>query len=245
MKQLIYDAFQKLGKLSSEGKVVSAWILQSGEPDRDLILSGANVIGWRAACGTHPIDLAEITNPPQYDETLFLSKGGVLFNGTSQSLTGLTDPAGWPTSTEDLYLLAAVRQDYADSNVSQGTVICYGDGASSWRALQRNGDTGASVIRLKVGSNVATGSNSFNNTHTIAGHVDIGGNSTAYLDGVSDGVVTSATAGLPLTRVRLGASANAIPQLFWSGAIAAAAVLNSSANIADMLELESELRARL
>lgn len=236
----------KLAALETAASLVSSWFLPIADPDQYLTLNGANVEGWAAAYGTQKVDLAELTNPPQWDATLYSNKGATIYNGTSQSLTGTGNVTNWPGATDDLYMLVAARNDWDGATTTLKSAFAYGHTAGTAdRTIGRNASGGVNHARLLAAGGFATGASDSAGSHTIGGKFDIGGNSTVYLDGVSDGTGVTAVAALTLNRVRIGATSSATAGGFWQGAIVAAAILNSTASDQDFLDLEALMRARL
>lgn len=234
--------------LEAAGKLVSAWFLPLADPAQYLTLDGSNNVGtWTAAYGTQKVDLSEATNKPVYDSTLFGGKGGVTFNGTNQCLTGTGNVTNWPDATSDLYMIMAGRNDLAGGTAGAIRGFSYGDGSTnSSRYVGRIASGGENRALLSVAATTAVGNTNMGATpHTIGAFMDVGGTTRLYLDGVSDGTVSTATAALTLTRVRIGASANTTASAFWSGPISSFAVLGPTASTADFLALELLMRMRL
>ncbi len=237
---VVADALgDKLASLEAASKLVCAWYLPASNPARDLTLVSTAVQGWAAAYGTQKVNLAELTTPPTWDATLFSNKGGVVFDGTDDCLTGTGNVTNWPDNTADLYMLAGVRND---ATASIRRAFSYGDTATTTRALGSSANTAISAI---AGSTAITGASVLAGAHTIGVFFDIGSNSAVYLDGVSDGTAATASANLTRTRVRLGASAIGTPTQFFQGAIVCAAILHSTATLTDFTDLEALMRARL
>lgn len=241
----VAEDFAMLATLASQGKVVSAWILPTADPDQYLTLNGASVEGWAAAYGTNKVDLAEVTHPPQWDATLFSNKGGVTFNGTNQCLTGTGLVTNWPGATDDLWMLAAARQDALAADSGIRYAISYG-ATNQRREIGRIDNSPRNAVFLNVtGNGFYDSVGNFSGAHTAGALIDIGGTSNVYLDGTAAAGSTGLSGALTLTRVRMGAIADTAAAKFWSGAIAAAAVLNSTAVLGDFLALESEFRSKL
>ncbi len=234
----------------SEGWLVSSWFLPLADPDQYLTLNGANVNEWAAAYGTFKSDMVAATpdtNVPQWDSTLYGSKGGLTFNGSTQFLVddGL-NVANWPTDAQDMMMLAAVRQDSAGATVGSTAAFAYGAGTNLSRIIGRTSVSSTNRTRINAGANAASGSVvDFSGSHTIGGIFDIGGNTTAYIDGAADGVVASATAALTQSRARIGASAAGTQNLFWNGAIVAVAILGPTATLTNFQDVESAMAGRL
>lgn len=237
-----------LATLETAGKLVSAWFLPTADPAQYLALDGSNNVGtWTAAYGTQKVDLSEATNKPVYDATLFGNKGGVTFNGTNQCLTGTGNVSNWPDATSDLYMIMAGRNDLAGGTAGAIRGFTYGESAGNLvRYVGRISSGGENRALLSAAATTAVGvTNMGSSPHTIGAFFDIGGTTRLYLDGVSDGSASTATAGLTLTRVRIGANAAASPASFWQGPISCFAVLNSTASLNDFLALERLMRGRL
>lgn len=232
-----------LAELEGNGKLVSAWFLPLADPDQYLTLDTTNVTTWAAAYGTQKVDLTEATNKPSWDATLFSNKGGVVFDGTNDLLTGTGNVTNWPGATDDLYMIVAARQDRASGTAGNNMALSYGANA----VYRYVGRTTTNRARCAATASAISGAtaDAFTGAHGVAAHFDLGGTSRLYLDGVSEGTVASTTEALTLTRVRMGALSDNTPAGFWSGAIVAAAVLNSTASVSDFLQLESLMRARL
>jgi hypothetical protein len=236
-----------LSDLATAGKLVSAWFLPLADPGQYLTLNGANVEGWAASHGTHPVDLAFETAAPQWDATLFSNKGGATFNGTDQCLMGDDiNILSWPGATDDLWMLVAVRQDIDGAAAGATRALSYGSTAATTRGIGRSTSTSTNRVSAIMGASGILGATAdLSGAHTIGLHVDIGGTSTAYVDGVADGTVATATAALTVLRVRLGASALASASQFWSGAIVGGAILNATASGTDFTDLEALFDARI
>jgi hypothetical protein len=237
-----------LAAQEASGKLFAAWFLPTAAPAQHLTLVGATVTGWAAAYGTAKIDFAELTNPPAWDATLFGGKGGVVFDGTNDCLTGTVAPSAWPDGATDCWMIVAARNDTAGATAGTKALIDYGDGAAN-RALRRTSVTSTNRASARAGVGILPASTgTFDGAHTVGGHFDsVAPNLTAtvYLDGVQDGTATAAEPSLIMTRVRLGASSAAAASVFFQGAIVAAAVLGPTAVLQDMLDLEALMRARL
>lgn len=229
-----------LAALDAASKLVCAWYLPAASPSSPLTLVGADVTLWVASYGSQKVSLAGVTgvSAPQWDATLFSNKGGVTFNGTTQFVEGTGNVVNWPTSTDDFYMLAGARNDSV-GGFRRG--FSFGDAGTSSRNLGVNG----TAISMLVGATSVAGSGSTAGANTVGAFVDMGGTSAVYLNGSSDGTASTASGNLTLTRVRLGANANASPTQFWSGAIVCAAILNSTASLSDFTTLEALIRARL
>lgn len=231
-----------LAALEAASKLVCAWYLPIADPDQYLTLNGANAEGWAAAYGTQKVDLAFETAAPQWDATLYSNKGALTFNGTDQRLLGTGNVTNWPANTDDLYMLVALRSD--GTGTTTRNVFSYGSSATVYRRLGIVDSTGLKSF-FSLSGTTAVGSTTISGSHTVGGLGDIGGTSAVYLDGVSNGTISSVSASLTRTRVRLGAGAAAAASAFWSGAISCAAILNSTASLQDFLDLEAQMRARL
>lgn len=233
-----------LAELETAGKLLSAWYLPLAEPTRYLTLDGPNVIGFAAPFGTQKCDLAELTNPPQWDATLFGGKGGLTFDGLAQCLTGTTNVANWPGTNDTLSMLAAVRQDRASGVAGTLHALTYGATGSSYRAIRRENLSSISRAAAALPTN-ATSAAVFNGAHTVGGRWTNGATTRAYIDGVNTTSGSATPSALTLTRVRIGASAAAVVSSFWEGAIACAAILGPTASEADFLALEAVMRTRI
>lgn len=238
----------QLVRLETEAKLVSSWFLPLKNPTQYLTLDGSNNVGtWAAAYGSQKVDLSEATNKPVYDGTLYTNRGGVTFNGTTQSLVGTGNVTNWPDASTDLYMLMAGRNDLAGAASGARRGFGYGDAdTAAVRIVGRitSGNTNRGLFG--AGNAVAVvGTVDFSGSHTVGASFDIGGTSRLYTDGVSDGTASTATATLTLSRVRMGAAPSTVAANFWQGAIVAAAVLNSTATLADFLELEAAMRSRI
>jgi hypothetical protein len=242
------DLATLLAAQEASGVLVSAWFLPTAAPAQHLTLAGATVTGWAAAYGTAKIDFAELTNPPAWDAALFSNKGGVVFDGTNDCLTGTVAPAAWPDSLTDCWMIVAARNDTAGATAGSKALIDCGDGLDN-RQLRRTSVSSTNRASARAGLGIVPASTgTFSGAHTVAGHFDSASpNLTAsvYLDGVQDGTATAAEPTFTQTRVRLGANSAASPALFFQGAIVAAAVLGPTAVLQDMLDLEALMRARL
>lgn len=238
----------KLAALEAQSKLVSAWFLPLATPDQYLTVTPVTnaVTNWVAPYGTQKVDLAEAVNSPVWDSSLFSGKGGVTFNGTSQSLTGTGNVSNWPDATSDLYLIMAARNDLAGATAGARRGFGYGDGdTNAVRYVGRIPSGGSNRAFCGAATTTIVGAAGLDGAHTIGAFFDLGGTSRLYNDGVSDGTVSTATAILTLTRVRMGAAATGTANNFWSGPIVAAAVLNGSATLSDFLQLEALMAARL
>lgn len=229
-------------QMEAQAKLVAGWFLPLANPAQHLTLNGAAVEAWAAAYGTQKVTLAEVTNPPSWDATLFNGKGGVVFDGTNDMLTGTGNVTNWPDATSDLYMLAATRQDVASGTAGNRVALNYGAN-SEWRYVGRT-TTNRTRIAATAAAVNGTGT-SFSGAHTVGAFFDLGGTSAIYFDGAADGTGATASGALTLTRVRMGAVTDNTPGFFWQGAIVAAAVLNSTATLADFLQLEAVMRGRL
>ena len=238
------DLAAKLAALDAAGKLVCAWFIPLNNPTQYLTLAGSNVTTWAAAYGSQKVDVTEATNKPSWDATLFGGKGGVVFDGTNDRLSGTGNVVNWPNSSSDLYMLAATRQDAATAATARYALV-YGSSTLNSRQIGVADLSSQRRSLLLAGSNSAQGAvGVFTGAHTVGAVIDVGGTSAVYFDGASDATVSTATASLPLTSVRLGAAA-AGSSNFWQGVIVAAAVLNSTATLQDFLDLEALMRARL
>ena len=230
------------------GWLVSSYFLPLDDPDQYLTLAGADVSLWTAAYGTQKVDLAVETAAPQWDATLYSSKGGVTFNGTTQRLLGTGNVTNWPPSTDDLWLVVACRQDLAGSDATNRVAFEYGGntaGTPRVRGVRRVQSGANNRLSIHVGNTAVSGASDFSGSHVVGGKIDIGGTSFPYFDGVADSAGTAtASAALNLTRVRMGARADPVAASgFWSGAVVAAAVLNATAtqtNFDDLTDLFAE-----
>lgn len=238
-----------LATLETAGKLVSSYFLPLGNPTQYLTVTPVTnaVTAWAAAYGSQKVTLAEAVNSPVYDSSLFGGKGGVTFNGTTQSLVGTGNVTNWPDASSDLYILMAGRNDLAGGDAGARRGFGYGDAdTAAVRYVGRIPSGGTNRGLLGAGAAVAiVGSSDLAGAHTIGGVFDIGGTSQLYVDGAVAGSASTATATLTLSRVRMGASSTTVASNFWSGPIVAAAVLNSTASVADFLALEYLMRGRL
>jgi hypothetical protein len=235
-----------LAQLEADSKLVCAWFLPLANPAQYLTLAGSDVTTWAAAYGTQKVNVTEATNKPTWDSTLFGGKGGLVFDGTNDCLTGTGNVANWPDASADLYMLAAARQDLAGSSGTFNYPFSYGDSTTDQRAISRRAVSSANEASAAAGSTFWNGTTQdFSGAHTVGAKFDIGGTSTTYLDGVADGTASTATAALTRTRTRIGSRTALTAGNFWSGAIVAAAILNSTATDQNFLDLEALMRARL
>lgn len=228
-------------KLEAEGKLVAGWFLPLANPAQYLTIAAGAVAQWDAAYGSQKVSLTEATNRPAWDASLFSNRGGVVFDGTNDLLTGTGNVTNWPTATDDLYMLAACRQDLASGTA--GNKVAFNYGANS--QFRYVGRTSSNKGRVGITLQAANSTLDFAGGHTIGAFFDLGGTTRLYLDGVADGTAATAAEALTLTRVRMGAVTDNTPTFFWTGVIAAAAVLNSTALLSDFLQLESVMRARV
>lgn len=232
-----------LAALEAAGKLVSAWFLPLADPDQYLTLNGANVEGWAAAYGSQKVNFAFETAAPQWDATLYSNKGGVTFNGSTQRMlvTG-GNVANWPADTDDLYILAAGRNDA--SNTVGRYMLGYGDSIVAGRHVGKNNHAGFATANAISAAGTANGF-AQGTSRTVGAVYDLGGNLNLYVDGASQASAALASAAMTRTRARLGAHTNSSAGGFWQGRIVAAAILNSTATLTDFTDLEALMRARL
>lgn len=223
--------------LQTAGKLVSSWYLPQGNATQYLTLVGANVNLWSAAYGTQKVDLAVEVAAPQWDATLFSNKGGVTFDGTTQRLLGTGLVTNWPIDTDNLWMIVAVNR-----TGGAATRRAFGYGDTNSRYL---GSTATPAAVAGYAGNLLVGATTYAGARTFGSNIIPAGTSTVYLDGVADNTAATASAALTNTRVRMGASTNTSASLFWQGTIACAAVLNSTATLADFTNLEALMRARI
>lgn len=239
--QRVPDLEEYLARLDAEGKVISAWVLPRADPDQYLTVETGAVATWAAAYGAQKTDLSEATNRPAWDATLFNNKGGVVFDGTNDILSGTGNIANWPDATSDFYLLAGARQDLDSGTAGNRVAFGYG-GTTNNRYVGR---TSSNLPRLAATTTSLNGTSTFAGAHTVGGHFDIGGTTSIYFDGKREGGVTTTTAALTLTRVRMGAIADNTPVFFWSGAIVAAAALYPTTTVQEFQALAAAMQARM
>ncbi len=233
------EGYPILAALHAAGKVVSAWILPDDNPTRDLTLNGSNVEGWAAAYGTHPVNLAELTNPTQWDPSAFGGRGAVTGNGTSQYLTG-TGLTGWPGSTDDLYILVGVN--VLSHGAAATTFLEYGLQLNS-RGLGTVA-SGYPCMKMSPHTSFLTGA-SLAGKDTFGGIFDLGGTSIAYQNGVAGGSASTASATLALARVRMFAAVTNTVFGYSNSQMLAGVILNATASPQDLLDLEAEIHGKL
>lgn len=234
--------YPQLAALNAAGKVISAWLLDPtavGGSAKDLTLVGNQVQGWKAAMGSLPCDLAELTIPPIWKPNLFGGFGGVFFDGTKQ-LAGTANVASWPDASTPCWLISAIKPDVGSTG---GTGLSYGGGSG---VAPRTRSIGTSGIPL-VAQLFYFAGNTFPGVTTVSGSCVVAGQcappsstTNVYLNGVLDGSgVTTAGVTLTLTRATMGVAANLSAQRMF-GSLVAAAVLSSSVTAAEIAALSAE-----
>lgn len=239
--------FPVLSALIDAGKVISAWVLPSGNPTQYLTKDGSNNVSQWAACGgTGPLSLAEATNMPVYDAAAFGGKGGLTFDGVSKKLTTTGPfPGAWPTqaNANPWYFVGGVRQDIAGAVATNAAIVGYG--STNERLLSRTSTASVSRLRLVMNGAVLISGSAvvFDGAHVASGYFKAGANAQLWADATSEGTSSSGVNTLVQTTFALGCLANATQ--FWNGAMCCAAVLNNNLTGGDLANLQNEFTGRL
>lgn len=241
--------FDMLNSLNAQGKVLSSWILDLVIPSTYLTLAGANVTGWTAALGLQKVNLAELTNPPQWDATLFSNKGGVTFDGVAQVLNGPFNTGNvlnWPGSAEQYGIVVACRNDFAaDGSGLLKAAFGYGGGnIISPRSRAAGITLQATTIpsAFFCSSGLSVGANNVSGAAVLSIFSVPGGATTVYVNGVSAIVLANPSQLIATPQASMG---SIIGGNFWKGPVACAAVLGPTVTEVDVLALSAEFGARV
>jgi hypothetical protein len=163
-------------KINWDPSLISTALWLDAADASTITQSGGAVSQWSDKSGNSRNATAATTARPTLTENLYNGKSALVFNGTSNTLTGQTVPV---------------------TNYSWFTVCTESSQVSSYIALQRSGPTGATEQQSLISKFVTPGNFEF--FHTGSARTVISGTATglniAYVQRISASVVTRFNAG--------------------------------------------------